>query len=120
MKTKKETSMVEIPQIVFRTSAECPGYYRFHFGYLTPAGGSFAEERELRLSEFLGGIGVPEELVFDFEKRLGDSEFEVSLFGYLSQKRFDEFVREFAGFCDTIQLYPGMLVFAFNKEENED
>lgn len=119
MNTKEKTSPVRIPQVVFRTSSERPGYYRFHFGYLTPGGGTFVEERELRLSEFLRGVGVPEELVFNFEKRLDATEFAVSLFGYLSQERFDEFVREFSGFCGTIRLYPGMLVFTFSKEENE-
>lgn len=119
MKTKEKTSECQVPQVVFRTSSERPGFYRFHFGYFTPAGGTFAEERELRFLEFLGSIGVPEELVFNFEKRLGASEFAVSLFGYLSQERFNEFVRDFSGFCGTIQLYPGMLVFTFSKEENE-
>lgn len=119
METKEKTSMVEFPQVVFRSSAERPGYYRFHYGYLT-SDGSFAERCGLRFSEFLGTVDVPAELVSNFEERLCDSEFEVLCFGYLSQKRFDEFVREFAGFCDTIQLYPGMLVFTFNKEEDED
>lgn len=119
MKTKEKTGMVKVPQVVFRSSAECHGYYRFHFGYLAPDD-SFAEERELRFSEFLGGIDVPSSLVHDFEKRLGDFEFEVSLLGYLSQKRFDEFVREFIGFCATVQLYPGMLVLSFLEKEGEN
>lgn len=119
MKTEEKTGMVKVAQVVFRFSAERQGYYRFHFGCLAPDG-TFSEERELRFSEFLGGIDVPAELVHDFEERLGDFEFEVSLFGYLSQERFDEFVREFAEFCDAIQLFPGMLVLTFNEQGNED
>lgn len=118
MNTEEKKSMVEVPQVVFRPSSECRGYYRCHYGYLVPDV-TFAETSELSLSEFLGTIGVPAMIVASFVESLSDYELEICGFGYLSQACFDSFVRCFAEFCDSVQLYPGMLVFTFNKKENE-
>lgn len=118
MKTKEKTSMDAVAQVVFRHSAERRGYYLCHYGHLTPEG-AFVEASEQSFSEFLVGIGVPGELIADFVGSLSDSELEVCGFGYLSQKRFDEFVRYFLATCGSVMLYPGMLVLTFNKEENE-
>lgn len=119
MKTKKVEKSVEgVAQVIFRPSAERRGYYLCHYGHLVPDG-TFAEASELSLSEFLDIIGVPAELVASFMERLSDSELEICGFGYLSQARFDEFVRYFAEPCDAVQLYPGMLVLTFNEEGNE-
>lgn len=118
MKTEEKTSMVEVGQVIFRPSAECRGYYRYHYGHLAPDC-TFAEETELSFSEFLKTVGVPVEFVTAFEEGLSDSELGAFSFGYLSQERFDSFVRLFVYCYNTVQLYPGMLVFIFNKEENE-
>lgn len=61
MKTEEKTSMDAVAQVIFRPSAECRGYYRFHYGYLLPAG-SFDEESELSFWEFLGSLAVPSTL----------------------------------------------------------
>jgi len=119
MKTKEKTSMDAVAQVIFRPSAERLGYYRCHYGHLAPDG-TFAEDAEQRFSEFLYAVGIPSELATAFVKALSDSEFEICDFGYLSQKRFDEFVRCFVESCGAVQLYPGMLVLTFNKKENED
>lgn len=118
MKTEEKTSMVKVSQVVFRPSVERLGYYRFHFGHLT-LDGTFTEALELSFSDFLDTIGIPAESVASFVESLSFSELENCDFGYLSQQRFDEFVREFVEFFDAIQLCPGMLVLTLNKEENE-
>lgn len=118
MKTKEKTSVGKVAQVVFRPSAECRGYYRFHYGHLAPDG-TFAEASGLSFSEYLGGIDVPAGIVAAFVEGFSDSEFEVCSFGYLLQSRFDEFLRDFVDFCDTVQLYPGMLVLTFKEEEDE-
>ena len=66
--------------------------------------------------EFLDVIGVPAESVAPFVESFSDFESEICDFGYLSQERFEEFVRCFAELCGSVQLYPGMLVFTFYKE----
>lgn len=118
MKTEEKTSVGKVAQIIFRPSAERRGYYLFHYGHLV-SDDSFSEALELSFSEFLGIIGVSAESVAAFVESLDDSDLEICDFGYLSQERFDEFVRHFAGLCDAVQLYPGMLVLTFNKKENE-
>lgn len=118
MKTKEKTSVGKVSQVVFRPSVERRGYYRFHYGHLAPDG-TFVEASDLSFSEYLGSIGVPAELVAAFVEGFCGSESELCGFGYLSQNCFDEFVRVFVDFCDTVQLYPGMLVLTFKEEENE-
>lgn len=118
MKTEEKTSMDVVSQVVFRPSVERRFYYLFHYGHLAP-NGTFVENSELSFSDFLDVIGIPAELVADFMKDLSDFELEVCGFGYLSQDRFDNFLRFFVQFYDTVQLYPGMLVLSFNKKENE-
>lgn len=119
MKTEEKTRVVNASQIVFRSSAERRGYYRFHYGHLTPDG-TFAEDVELSFWDYLKTIDVPVAFVTVFEEKLDATELEVCNFGYFSQERFDDFMHCFVDFCDTAQLYPGMLVLTFNKEENED
>lgn len=119
MKTEEKTSVDAVAQVIFRPSAERRGYYRFHYGYLVPDG-SFSEALELNFSEFLGTTGVSAESVAAyFLESLSEPELEIFDFGYLSQECFDRFVRHFVGFCDAVQLYPGMLVLTFSKKENE-
>lgn len=118
MKTEKKTSMDATAQIIFRTSAERRGYYLCHCGHLS-SDGTFAEAFDSTFLEFLDVIGVPAESVAPFVESFSDSESEICAFGYLSQERFDKFVRCFAELCGGIQLYPGMLVFTFCKEGNE-
>lgn len=118
MKTKEKTSMDEVAQVVFRPSSECRGYYRFHYGYFA-SDGAFAEAADLDFLKFLGLIDVPFALVTSFAEKLDVAELGVCGFGYLSQQRFDDFMRYFADSSDTVQLYPGMLVLTFQKKENE-
>lgn len=118
MKTEEKTGMDAVAQVVFRPSVERRCYYLFHYGYLG-SDGSFVENFELSFSDFLDVIGIPAELVADFMEDLSGFELEVCGFGYLSQERFDSFIRSFVRSCDTVQLYPGMLVLTFNKKENE-
>lgn len=118
MKTEEKTSMGAVAQIVFRPSVERRGYYLCHYGHLAPDG-TFVENLELSFSDFLAVNGIPAELVDDFMKNLSIFESDVFGFGYLSQERFDSFVRFFVTFCGTIQLYPGMMVLTFNRKENE-
>lgn len=115
MKTEEKTSMDAVAQVIFRPSAECRGYYRFHYGHLLPTG-NFDEETELSFWEFLGSLAVPSTFFAAFVGDLSDAEKEFGRFGYLSQEHFDEFVRCFADSCVTVQLYPGMLVLTFNKK----
>lgn len=118
MKTEEKTGMDVVAQVVFRPSVERRCYYLFHYGHLAPDG-TFVENLELSFSAFLDAIGVPAELVADFMEDLSGFESEVCGFGYLSQERFDSFIRTFVGFCDTILLYPGMMVLTFNRKGNE-
>lgn len=118
MKTEEKTSMDAVAQVIFRPSAECRGSYRFHYGHLAPDG-TFVEDLELSFRDFLDSVGVPVTFVAAFVESLNDTEKELCNFGYLSQGRFDEFVRYFSDSCTTVQLYPGMLVLTFNKKENE-
>lgn len=118
MKTEEETSLKAVVQVVFRHSAECPGYYRFYYGHLIP-GGTFSEDVEQSFCDFLKTIDVPSSYVASFEGNLSDSEMEICCFGYLSQEHFCTFVRYFAESCATVQLYPAMLVLTFNEKENE-
>lgn len=118
MKTEEKTGLSEVAQVIFRHSAECRGYYRFHYGYLLPAG-SFAEDVELCFWDFLESLAVPSSLVATFMESFSDAEMEVCHFGYLTQDHFNEFVRYFSDSCTAVQLYPGMLVLTFNKKENE-
>ena len=118
MKTEEKTSMDVVSQVIFRPSAERRCYYLFHYGHLA-SDGTFVENLELSFSDFLETIGIPADLVAAFVKKLSDFELEVCGFGYLSQERFDNFLHFFAQFCDTVQLYPGMMVLSFNKKENE-
>lgn len=119
MKTEEKTSMVGAVQVIFRPSVECRGYYRFHYGHLAPDG-TFAEDVELNFSEFLNTIYVPVALLAAFLEKIDAAESEVCGFGYLSQERFDSFMHCFVDSCDTVQLYPGMLVLTFKeKKENE-
>lgn len=119
MKTEEKTSMDAVAQVVFRPSVEHRDFYLCHYGKL-PSDGTFVEETELSLSEFLDAIGVPAELVSAFMEGLSDSELQICDFGYLSQEGFDEFVRYFVGSCATVQLYPGMLVLTFNKKKEDE
>lgn len=119
MKTEEKTSLGAVPQVIFRSSAECLGYYRFHYGYLLPAG-NFDEESELSFWDFLGSLAVPSTFVAAFVSNFSDAETEFAHFGYLSQEHFNEFLRSFSDSCVTVQLYPGMLALTFNKKkENE-
>lgn len=119
MKTEEKKSMGKVAQVVFRPSAECSGCYRFHYGHFTP-GASFSEDVEQSFCDFLKTLDVPSSVVASFVANLSESEMEICRFGYLSQGRFDEFVRYFAEPCAVVQLYPGMLVFTFNEQGNED
>lgn len=119
MKTEEKTSVGAVAQIVFRPSAERRGYYLCHYGHLA-SDGTFAEASELSFLKFLDVIGIPVESLTFFMENFSDSELEICGFGYLSQERFDEFLRYYAVLCDAVQLYPGMLVLTFNKKkENE-
>ena len=118
MKTEEKTSMDAVSQVVFRLSAERRGYYLCHYGHLGPDG-AFVEDLQLSFSAFLDVLGIPAALVAAFVKKLSGFELEVCGFGYLSQERFDDFMHSFVQFCDTVQLYPGMMVLSFNKKENE-
>lgn len=111
--------MGAVAQVIFRPSAECRGYYRFHYGHLAPDG-TFAEDFRGSLPEFLDAVGISSELVTVFVEAFIDSELEVGDFGYLSQDRFDSFMHLFVRSCDGIQLYPGMMVMSFNEEGNEN
>jgi len=119
MKTTEKMSNGAVAQVIFRPSAECRGFYRFHYGYLVPDG-TFAEDSELLFRDFLAGIDVPDASVAAFVGSLSDAEKEICHFGYLPQEHFDAFLLYFSGSCTTVQLYPGMLVLTFNKKENED
>lgn len=118
MNTEEKTSMDVVSQVVFRPSVERRGYYLCHYGHLA-ADGTFVENLQLSFSDFLENIGIPADLVASFVKNLSGFELEVCGFGYLSQDRFDDFVRFFVQFCDAVRLYPGMMVLSFNKNENE-
>lgn len=118
MKTEEKTSMDVVFQIIFRPSVERRGYYLCHYGHLG-SDGTFVENLQFSFSDFLDTIGIPASLVSDFVKNLSSFDLEVCGFGYLSQERFDNFVRSFVQFCDTVQLYPGMMVLNFNRKENE-
>lgn len=118
MKTEEKTGMDAVSQVVFRPSVERRCYYLFHYGHLA-SDGTFVENLQLSFSDFLEVVGIPAESVAAFMKDLSGFESEVCGFGYLSQERFDSFVRSFVHFCDTVQLYPGMMVLTFNRKENE-
>ena len=118
MKTEEKTSMVNAAQVVFRSSAERRGYYRFHYGHLT-SDGTFSEDVELSFWDFLKAIDISAASVALFVQKIDAAELGVCDFGYFSQERFDDFMHRFVDFCDTVQLYPGMLVLTFNKKENE-
>lgn len=118
MKTEEKTSMDEVAQVVFRPSSERRGYYRFHYGYFT-SDGTFTEAADLDFLKFLGLIDIPIPLVASMSEKFDAAELGVCGFGYLSQERFDDFMRYFADSSDTIQLYPGMLVLTFHKNEDE-
>lgn len=113
MKTKKEEESVkEVAQVIFRHSAEHRGYYLFYYGHITSEG-TFAEASGQSFSEFLVSVGIPGYLVSDFVESFDDSDLKICVFGYLSQKHFDSFMRSFFPFCDSVQLYPGMLVLTY-------
>lgn len=118
MKTEKETSVGEVAQVIFRPSSERRGYYRFHYGYFA-SDGNFSEAVDLDFLVFLRGVDVPPMFVASLAEKLGVTELGICGFGYLSQERFDDFMRYFADSSDSIQLYPGMLVLTFQKNENE-
>lgn len=118
METEEKTGMNAVAQVVFRPSVERRCYYLFHYGHLAPDG-TFVENLELSFSDFLNVIGIPTESVAAFMESLSDFELEVCGFGYLSQEHFDSFVRFFVCSCDTVHLYPGMMVLSFNRKENE-
>ena len=118
METKEKTSMGEVAQVIFRPSSECRGFYRFHYGYFSPDG-AFAEATELSFWRFLGTLDVPAAFVASLGEKLDAAELEICSFGYLSQERFNDFLRYLADSSDTVQLYPGMLVLTFQKKENE-
>ena len=118
METKEKTSMGEVAQVVFRPSSEIRGYYRFHYGSLS-SDGNFTECTELSFWRFLGTLDVPAAFVASLGEKLGAAELEICGFGYLSQERFNDFLRYLADSSDTVQLYPGMLVLTFSKKENE-
>ncbi len=111
-------SMDAVAQVIFRPSAERRGYQLCHYGHFAPDG-TFAEAFGLSFLKFLDTIVVSAESVAAFAESFSDSELEICDFGYLSQERFEEFVRYFAEPCISVQLYPGMLVLTFNKKENE-
>lgn len=119
MKTKEKTSMDAVPQVIFRHSAERPGYYLCHYGHFTSEG-TFAEASELSFWDFLKTLEVPPIVLASFEEKFSESEMDVCHFGYLSQERFNEFVRWFTASCATVQFYPGMLVLTFDEEKDED
>lgn len=116
MKTEKKTSTGAVAQVVFRPSVERRGHYLFHFGHLAPQG-TFAEESELSFWDFLESLEVPNSFVSIFLAGFDASEKEIFRFGYITQDRFDEFLRHFAESCMTVQLYPGMLVLTFKEKE---
>lgn len=118
MKTEEKTSMGKVSQVIFRPSAECRGCYRFHYGHLI-SDGTFAEDVELSFWDFLKTLGVPNGFLAAFVGKFDASELEICHFGYLSQERFNDFMQCFVDSCDTVQLYPGMLVLTFNEEEDE-
>lgn len=118
MKTVEKKSLEGVPQVVLRLSTERRGHYLCYYGRLVPDG-TFVEDFDLSLSEFLDRAGVVFELVTAFMQGLGDTERQILEFGYLSQERFDNFMRLFVNCCDSVQLYPGMLVLTFNKKEDE-
>lgn len=118
METEEKTGMNAVAQVIFRPSAERRCYYLFHYGHLA-SDGTFVENFDLSFSDFLNAIGIPAESVAAFMESLSGFELEVCGFGYLSQERFDSFVHFFVRSCDTVQLYPGMMVLSFNKKENE-
>jgi len=119
MNTKKVEESVEgVAQVIFRPSAERRGYYLCHYGHLVPDV-TFAEASELSFSEFLNTLEVPSLFLSSFAEELDAAELEVFDFGYLSQGHFDSFMHYFVASCDTVQLYPGMLVLTFVKKENE-
>lgn len=119
MKTEEKTSVGTVAQVVFRPSVERRGHYLCYFGHLSPDG-TFVEDFRGSLSEFLKAVGLPSGLVTVFVEAFSESELEIGDFGYLSQKHFDEFLRCFVDFCDSVQLYPGMMVVSFNEKEDED
>lgn len=118
MKKEEKTGVCDAFQVVFRSSAECHGYYRCHYGHLT-SDGAFVEKVEPSFWDFLKTIDVPDALVATFMEQFDAAELEVCNFGYFSQDRFDYFMHCFFCYCDMVQLYPGMLVLTFNKKENE-
>lgn len=119
METKEKTGMDAVAQVIFRHSAERPGYYLCHYGHLTSEG-TFAEASELSFWDFLKTLEVSLYVSASFEEKFSESEMDICRFGYLSQEHFNEFVRWFAGSCTTVQLYPGMLVLTFDEQEEED
>lgn len=119
MKTEEKTGMDAVAQVVFRPSAERPGYYRCYYGHLTSEG-TFAEASELSFLGFLRTLEVPPLVLVSFEGELSESEMDICRFGYLSQEYFNDFVRWFSASCTTVQLYPGMLVLTFDEQEEED
>lgn len=118
MKTEEKTSVDEVAQVIFRPSSEIRGYYRFHYGFL-PSGGNFTECTELGFLQFLGALDVPTAFVASLGEKFGAAELEICGLGYLSQERFNDFLRYLADSSDTVHLYPGMLVLTFQKQENE-
>lgn len=115
MKTEEKRGVGKVVQVIFRPSAECHGFYRFHYGCLTPDN-TFAEESELSFWDFLGSLEVPNSFVSIFLAGFDASEKEICSFGYLAQERFNEFVRHFIESCAMVQLYPGMLVLTFKEK----
>lgn len=119
MKTEEKTSMDAASQVIFRPSAERPGYYRCHYGHLTSEG-TFAEAPELSFWDFLKTLEVPPFVLASFEQDFSESDMNICLFGYLSQEHFCQFVRWFSASCATVQFYPGMLVLTFFEEEQDE
>lgn len=119
MKTEEKTGVNRVAQVVFRPSVERRGHYLCHFGHLAPDG-TFVEEFELSFWDFLKTLEVPDSFISIFLAGLDVSEKEIFRFGYLAQERFDEFMRHFAEFSRMVQLYPGMLVLTFDRQEDED
>jgi len=119
METKEKTGMDAVAQVIFRHSAERPGYYLCYYGHLTSEG-TFAESSELSFWDFLKALEVPPFVIASFEDKFGESEKDIFCFGYLSQEHFNEFVRWFAASCATVQFYPGMLVLTFDEEEEDE
>ena len=103
MKTEEKKEMSKVAQVVFRSSTECHGYYRFHYGRLTPDN-TFAEESELTFWEFLESLEVPDSFVSILLAGFPATEKAVCCFGYFAQERFDEFVRHFAESSVMVQL----------------